>query len=641
MERKNLKTPVTAVVFYSIVTLLSLISYISGVIGNIGGGYILYAFVNLIFMAAFIVPNIILIISMLRKKADNTIPFILTLIAGISFGAFASSVLYYVCDIVVDKVPIGQMLEHIIRDIPSFTSILIEFVFAIIYAVFAYLIVMFPNSKFKKFWFVAGILKIVEFLVSFVFLENIFWRIVYFISERFFDYSFSIYHTSLLGVIMEIAMIFAFFSIFAFLANPEKKAKKLPSNIQDGELYKNIVVHIVLSLVTCGIYTLIWYYKTTEKLNALSETKRNSTVELLLCMFVPFYWFYWTYKTAKITDELLTAKGKRSDNAILYTLLGIVLNVLPSVLLQLSFNELAKKEEGAEEPEPEPVTEEPAEPTEEELAEERAKALERTNKYRVSAAKALIIGMVIAVALAFIDVGSFYVQYNVIKPYNDYKAAKRLMEDKDFTQAKKEFQWLDGYKDSEELITECDYQLALIEFEEKDFSSAKTAFEVLGDYKDSKEKLALCEAEILKAKQKEAYENAVSSFGKYGYTTVDRAISCFKGIPDGIGNVDKVRKALNVLKSVEKWKDPDGFGMQIGVYGTDKNINFYLTCNNGPDKRLASEFKVTVDALCADYPIVIKNADTTITITADSLTYDYANADPAFAITGKIFNQFQ
>lgn len=61
-----------------------------------------------------------------------------------------------------------------------------------------------------------------------------------------------------------------------------------------GNGYIGMAQHVLLLLLTCGIWLYVWIYRTTGYLNCLEDKKpQNPTTKLLLCMFVPFYFIYW------------------------------------------------------------------------------------------------------------------------------------------------------------------------------------------------------------------------------------------------------------------------------------------------------------------------------------------------------------
>lgn len=106
-----------------------------------------------------------------------------------------------------------------------------------------------------------------------------------------------------------------------------------------GKSYKSLVPHVLLLLFTCGIYYLVWIYRTTDSLNACkNEEYRTPVNKLLLCMFVPFYSIYWTYKSAHRIDMLGYEKGIQGDTATLNLILSLFVPILPPILMQSKLN---------------------------------------------------------------------------------------------------------------------------------------------------------------------------------------------------------------------------------------------------------------------------------------------------------------
>ncbi len=106
--------------------------------------------------------------------------------------------------------------------------------------------------------------------------------------------------------------------------------------------------HIVLLLITFGIWYLIWIYRVTDHLNCVEgEEKRTPVNQLLLCMFVPFYSIYWTYKSAQRLDKLAQSKGVPSDLATLCLILAIFVSIVPPIIMQDKLNDVFAVEDGA------------------------------------------------------------------------------------------------------------------------------------------------------------------------------------------------------------------------------------------------------------------------------------------------------
>lgn len=110
-----------------------------------------------------------------------------------------------------------------------------------------------------------------------------------------------------------------------------------PGQSSDG--YIGMAQHVLLLLLTCGIWNLIWIYRTTDYLNRVEdEPPRIPVNKLLLCMFVPFYSIYWTYQSAQRVDKLAARNGVSSDLTTLCLILAIFVPVIPPILMQDKIN---------------------------------------------------------------------------------------------------------------------------------------------------------------------------------------------------------------------------------------------------------------------------------------------------------------
>lgn len=111
-------------------------------------------------------------------------------------------------------------------------------------------------------------------------------------------------------------------------------------NIQKRE----IVVAIILSIVTCGIYSIYWMYKITEEVDAYSgdNSTQPGTAILLTIVTCGIYMFYWMYKMGKLTFTAKQRYGMMgNDNSVLYLVLSIVgLSLVSLCLIQNEINEI-------------------------------------------------------------------------------------------------------------------------------------------------------------------------------------------------------------------------------------------------------------------------------------------------------------
>lgn len=119
----------------------------------------------------------------------------------------------------------------------------------------------------------------------------------------------------------------------------------------EGTAYYNLGMHVVLLLLTFGVWYLIWIYRMTGYLNRVKdEQPRNPTNQLLLCIFVPFYTVWWVYQSAQRIDKLAATKGIASDLSMLCLILAIFVGVVPPILMQDKINAIVTTDGAPDQP---------------------------------------------------------------------------------------------------------------------------------------------------------------------------------------------------------------------------------------------------------------------------------------------------
>ena len=87
-------------------------------------------------------------------------------------------------------------------------------------------------------------------------------------------------------------------------------------------MQKNIVVCILLTLVTCGLYGIYWLYTLNEaalKANSQEWSTSSGIVILLMIVTCGIYTLYWNYKMGNVFE---TINGGR-NNSLLFLILTI------------------------------------------------------------------------------------------------------------------------------------------------------------------------------------------------------------------------------------------------------------------------------------------------------------------------------
>lgn len=106
---------------------------------------------------------------------------------------------------------------------------------------------------------------------------------------------------------------------------------------------RNIAICIILSFVTCGIYSLYWFTTITDDLKAIGRDDKTASGGLALVFTIitcGIYGWYWAYKRGENIDYYKNAIGMPSNNTgILYIILQAVgLGIIASALMQNEIN---------------------------------------------------------------------------------------------------------------------------------------------------------------------------------------------------------------------------------------------------------------------------------------------------------------
>ena len=109
---------------------------------------------------------------------------------------------------------------------------------------------------------------------------------------------------------------------------------------------RDLVVAIILSIVTCGIYGIYWFIVMTEDVNTLTDDHKTSgglafVLTLITC---GIYGYYWAYMMGKRIYEYQQKRGEiASDNSVLYLVLQIFgLGIVNYALIQTDLNKYAE-----------------------------------------------------------------------------------------------------------------------------------------------------------------------------------------------------------------------------------------------------------------------------------------------------------
>lgn len=108
---------------------------------------------------------------------------------------------------------------------------------------------------------------------------------------------------------------------------------------------RNLVLYLVLSVVTCGLFALYWMVVLTDDANAASGEQGTSGAMTLLLAIVTcgIYTLYWMYKQGEKIDAAKSARGEASSNTgLIYLVLAVFgLGIVSYALMQNELNKLA------------------------------------------------------------------------------------------------------------------------------------------------------------------------------------------------------------------------------------------------------------------------------------------------------------
>ncbi len=114
------------------------------------------------------------------------------------------------------------------------------------------------------------------------------------------------------------------------------------ANIQN----RNVVTCILLTIVTCGLYGLYWFFCLVNDLNTASgdvDDPSGVTVFLLSLVTCGIYSWVWLYKAGEKVDKIRTRHGEAASNSgILYIILCLLgLGFVDYCLIQSELNKVA------------------------------------------------------------------------------------------------------------------------------------------------------------------------------------------------------------------------------------------------------------------------------------------------------------
>ena len=128
--------------------------------------------------------------------------------------------------------------------------------------------------------------------------------------------------------------------------NPEVNTK--PTNTAKPTVTnRSIATCIILSLVTCGIYGIIWYINLVNDVNTVCQDEKSSqsggVVFLLTLITCGIYGWIWFYNAGKRMNEAGNKYNMNiADNSVMYLITIVGLGIIDYCILQSDLNKFAQ-----------------------------------------------------------------------------------------------------------------------------------------------------------------------------------------------------------------------------------------------------------------------------------------------------------
>lgn len=107
---------------------------------------------------------------------------------------------------------------------------------------------------------------------------------------------------------------------------------------------RNIVTSIILSIITCGIYSIYWDVMICNETNELSGDYTPTPVALILLSIITcgIYYLYWWYRVGEKLDQYRESRGMDKKNlGILLIILSVISGgLVAEAITQTELNDL-------------------------------------------------------------------------------------------------------------------------------------------------------------------------------------------------------------------------------------------------------------------------------------------------------------
>lgn len=105
----------------------------------------------------------------------------------------------------------------------------------------------------------------------------------------------------------------------------EEKPMKKISGEKIGFARRNVGSCVILTILTCGIFGIVWLTKICKDLGRLHGDENPVGSEVLLFIFVPFYSVYWGYSKGKqMFEDSKKRGGNLTDRKYVYLFMNLI-----------------------------------------------------------------------------------------------------------------------------------------------------------------------------------------------------------------------------------------------------------------------------------------------------------------------------
>ena len=125
-------------------------------------------------------------------------------------------------------------------------------------------------------------------------------------------------------LIVTLSAVIAMLVLMGMKDYEEKPMKKIKGE-KIGFARRNVGSCIILTIMTCGIFGIIWLVKICKDLGRLHGDENPVGGEVLLYLFVPFYSVYWAYAKGKqMYEDSKKRGGNLTDRKYIYLFMNLM-----------------------------------------------------------------------------------------------------------------------------------------------------------------------------------------------------------------------------------------------------------------------------------------------------------------------------